>query len=107
MSIKALIFSVLGLANGRHKRSPRPLIINKPSESCTEGRKSSVFSRPFGECMNILVAGARPTLLNSTRGKSTASTSIRVFSPGRIEKRYAPDTLGLSSRAWTTIKLVS
>jgi hypothetical protein len=56
--------------------------------------------------MNMLVAGASPTSVSSTRGKSTAETSMVVSRPGRISKRYAPVTLGLSSRACTvTVEL--
>ena len=39
---------VEGLASGRHRRSPRPLTISRPSESCTSGRKSSMSMRSLG-----------------------------------------------------------
>lgn len=48
-----------------------------------------------------------PTELMSTRGNSRQRTSSVVASPARISKANAPETEGLSRRAWMRVAAVS
>jgi hypothetical protein len=48
--------------------------IDRPSESWTSGRKSSVCCREFSPRQNMLVSGATPSTAIAWRGKSAART---------------------------------
>ena len=70
------------LESGRHKRSPVPMRMARPSESWTSGRKSSKRRREFSPNQNMLDIGAMPRRCTALRAKSTALTSTMVSLPG-------------------------
>ena len=66
----------VGLLSGRQMRSPAPFQIASPSESCTSGRQSAIFSRPYSAYQNIEVSGATPMRSMSCRRNKWFSMSI-------------------------------
>ena len=65
-----------GLLSGRHSRSPLPVHIARPSESCTSGRQSIAVSFFVSEYQYIEVSGAMPKRETCARVNSVDSMSI-------------------------------
>ena len=65
-----------GLLSGRQMRSPVPVHIARPSESCTSGRQSIAVGFAVSEYQYIEVSGAMPKRATSLRRKNRCSISI-------------------------------
>ena len=76
-----------GLFNGRHKRSPAPVHMLNPSESCTSGRQSIAVGFAVSENQNIEVSGATPKRVKAPRKCSEQSMSMTTPLPRVIRKR--------------------
>ena len=84
-----------GLLSGRQMRSPAPVHIARPSESCTSGRQSIAVAFIVSENQYIEVSGAMPKRDDVLCAvKMRASMSITTPLPRVIRKAKAPVTRG-------------
>ena len=88
-----------GLLSGRHRRSPLPDHIARPSKSWTSGRQSIAVSFLVSENQYIEVKGAMPKRVTWARVNIAASISITTPLARVMRKRNAPTIDGPSISA--------